>query len=459
MRRLTLISLVLLVGCPERQWGGGSPIPAHPDSQGGLPTELTEVGPDGEPLAPVGNGEPAKSIRGDATYVVAPGSKYPDLKSVAKLLKPGDIVEVYGNATYPGGVRFEQDGTAEKPILIRGQLIEGKRPVIKGSADTIEAKGDHYVFEDLEITGATKRCFFHHADDIIVRRVFIHDCHNGLLGADDDSGSLLLEHSEFARSGEGDRHHQIYMATDEKAHPGAVFRMQHCYVHDGVGGINVKSRAERNEIHYNWIEGAMYQELELIGPDGGDPKLKREDSEVVGNVLYKTNPSHAVRVGGDGTGDTGGRYRFLYNTFVMADSKAAIRVYDSTESVELYNNAFYRAGGVGLQLVKETEAKWVSGSSTISGSNNWLSDGSSSVNSLTATKYGASPGFISLASRDLKPGPGSPLIGGANPNPPSSSTYPFSNPTNVPAFEPSPGIGPPKPRKAAAKPAIGAFEP
>jgi len=37
-------------------------------------------------------------------------------------------------------------------------------------------------------------------------------------------------------------------------------------VHDGNGGNGVKSRAERNEIYYNWIEGSLYHELELIGP-------------------------------------------------------------------------------------------------------------------------------------------------------------------------------------------------
>ncbi len=51
--------------------------------------------------------------------------------------------------------------------------------------------------------------------------------------------------------------HQIYMATDESAHPGSVFRMQFCYMHDGAGGNNVKSRSERNEIYYNWIEGRL----------------------------------------------------------------------------------------------------------------------------------------------------------------------------------------------------------
>ena len=68
------------------------------------------------------------------------------------------------------------------------------------------------------------------------------------------------------------------------AHPGSVFRMEHCWVHDGNGGNGVKSRAERNEIYYNWIEGSYYHELELIGPDGMDESLARERPPAGGGV-------------------------------------------------------------------------------------------------------------------------------------------------------------------------------
>ena len=96
----------------------------------------------------------------------------------------------------------------------------------------------------------------------------VHDCpRQGILGADNDSGSLTLERVEVHHCGGGTQDHQIYMASDEVAHPGSVFRMQSCWIHDANGGNNVKSRAERNEIYFNWIEGAFYHELELIGPD------------------------------------------------------------------------------------------------------------------------------------------------------------------------------------------------
>ncbi len=64
----------------------------------------------------------------------------------------------------------------------------------------------------------------------------------------------------------------------------------------------MKSRAERNEIYFNWVEGGRYHELELIGADGQAPGLAREDSDLVGYVLRKTNDSYSIRIGGDGTG-------------------------------------------------------------------------------------------------------------------------------------------------------------
>ena len=38
--------------------------------------------------------------------------------------------------------------------------------------------------------------------------------------------------------------------------------MVHSYVHDNHGGDSVKSRAQRNDIHYNWIAGSSYFELD-----------------------------------------------------------------------------------------------------------------------------------------------------------------------------------------------------
>jgi hypothetical protein len=231
------------------------------------------------------------------------------------------------------------------------------------------------------------------------------------------------------------------MATDEVNRPGSVFRMRHCYLHDGNGGNNVKSRAERNEILYNWIEGAYYHELELIGPDpGGAPDgwsegLVREDSDVVGNVLWQRNTFFITRVGGDGTGQSNGRYRFVNNT-VLAGASAVFRVFDGIQSIEMHNNVFCRADGTALNLLRTVEADWTDGE-RIAGSNNWVRSGSTNIpTQWTGTLTGTSPGFADLAAYDLTPAAGSPLLNAANASPQTSIDFPFPNPHFPPAFAP-----------------------
>ena len=401
-------------------------------------------------------------------YQVGPGKPYANLQAVASSLRPGDVVEVSGGATYAGGVRFTQSGTAASKIRIVGLRAGGARPVLSGGTNTVEFSANHYVFEGFDVTAGSSRCVFHHGDDITIRDTVVHDCpSHGILGADSDSGSLTLEYSEVYRSGAGDTRHQIYMATDETAYPGAVFRMQYCYVHDGNGGNNVKSRAERNEIYYNWIEGAYYHDLELIGPDGQDGDLKREDSDVVGNVVYQgfaTRSHPAIRIGGDGTGETFGRYRFVNNTIVMGSASTApvFRIFDGIDSVEMHNNVLFREGGGAVTVLTDGDASWLSGR-TIGGSRNWVTSGSSAIPSTwTGTLTGSSPGFAELASRNLRPSSSSPLRDAGASSFASPSGRAFPSPTPAAVFEPPQrrltAAGAAVPRAAVGAVDIGAFE-
>ena len=85
---------------------------------------------------------------------------------------------------------------------------------------------NHFVLDGFEIIGdgnEENSCLIHKADQVVVRNVIVHECgRHGLLGTDDDSGSLTLEYSEFYANGGGLYYHQIYMATDESTYPGSV---------------------------------------------------------------------------------------------------------------------------------------------------------------------------------------------------------------------------------------------
>jgi hypothetical protein len=375
------------------------------------------------------------------TYEVGPGKPHPNLQSVAPLLGPGDVVLVDGGATYPGGVVLDNAGTAAAPIVVRGVPVGGTRPRVSGGTNTIEVRANHYVLEGLDITGGSFRCLYHHAHNVVARDLVIHGCAaHGLLGADDDSGSLVLEYSEIYDCGGGTQNHCIYMATDEVTYPGSVFRMQHNYIHGTNGGNAVKSRAQRNEIYFNWIEGALYHELELIGPDpaGGNaiPGV-REDSDVVGNVLRKVNTFSVTRFGGDGTGASEGRYRFAFNTVLTQPGGGAVfRLFDPLESVEMHGNVFHGAGGAAVNMLREVEADWVAGR-VVGGDRNWVTAGSQNVPpEWTGTITGADPGFANAAALDLRPAASAPIRDAGPAGTTSPPGHAFPSPLFPPALTP-----------------------
>ena len=382
------------------------------------------------------------------TYQVGPSRTYKKLQDVAPLLSPGDLVEVDGNATYPGDLIFTRPGTSVNKITIRGIRVNGLRPIISGGTNTVEFRlSDHYVFESFDVTGGSFRGIYHHAHDITIRDTVVHDCPaHGILGADTDSGSLLMEYVEVYHCGNGTGQHPVYMATDEFAHPGSVFRMQYCYLHDQNGGNNIKSRAERNEIYYNWVSGGFYGEIELIGPDPhGNKKVNtdtaREDSDVVGNVFQhkSTQGTRMARVGSDGTGETNGRYRFVNNTFILRQGQTspAFEIFQGIESLEVHNNVFFRVGGAPIdKVVLETRVRWVAGRVS-TGTNNWVPTGSALIpTAWTGTLTGTNPGFTDINTLNLRPIATSPLVNAGNGNPPSPAGHPFISPLFPPAFEP-----------------------
>ena len=381
------------------------------------------------------------------TFHVGPGRPHANLPALfsAVSLQPGDIVEVDAGA-YAGGVILNRSGTAAQPIVIRGiRGGDGRRPLLSGGTNTFEfRRADHVVLEGLEFTGGSSRCVYVNAANVVLRDLLVRDCPaHGILSSDQYSGSITLEYSEIRTSGAGDGRHALYIQTDEIANPGSIFRMHHTYVHSGNGGNLLKSRAERNEIHYNWFEGAFYHELELIGPDqytqqsGWSVGLKREDSEVLGNVIVHSGSFGSVmRLGGDGTGESRGRYRVVNNTIVVSGSATAttvFRLFEGLESVEAHNNVIHRSSNGELRIERAVEAIWAAGSRRVAGSQNWISAGATMVPAeWTGTLAGSSPMFANAANHDYRPAAGSPLLAAGNPAPTSPSAWPFPSPTLLP---------------------------
>jgi hypothetical protein len=405
-----------------------------------------------------------------ATYTVGPsGRQYSQLASLfsAVDLQPGDIVLVDGNATYSGGVVVgsNDSGTAANPVIVRWTRAAGQtRPLLSGGTHTIKFEQAHnVVFEGFDLTGGASSCIFNEADGTIVRDVLVRNCpSHGILGADQNSGSFTLEYSEVRNSGASTTRHSIYMQNDQVVYPDAVFRMRYNYVHSGTGGILMRSRYTRSEIYYNWFEGSTNEAMEFIGPDceaqkaGWSANLRREDADVVGNVVVHTSSwRNAVRMGGDLVGRSQGRVRLVNNTIIFDNGSTsianAVDVRLGAESLEMHNNVIHRTGSGTLQAVYELPASsagqpyacspqsrepWSSGRK-VAGSNNWIRTGAALVPpEWTSTASGADPGLTAIATRNLRPATGSPLVDAGNGAPATPGAFPFPSPLQLPLSEP-----------------------
>jgi hypothetical protein len=387
-----------------------------------------------------------------ATYLVGPGKTYAKLQDVADLLKPGDIVNVDGNTTYPANVFIEKSGTAGQRITINGmQPSNGTRPVITGAGSYgISISADYIILQGFEVIGGPKGIGVF-GDNITVKNCVIHGCNHGLIGYGTGTGSVTVEYCELYGNGVptgGATQHQIYMATDEIDHPGATFRLQYSYLHDGVEGDNVKSRSERNEIYYNWIElaGTSGHGLGLFAPDPEDNDrvtiaTAREDADVVGNVIIQ-NRNACARIGGDAPGyPTNGRYRFVNNTFILSGSRGdVIRTFNTIETLEIYNNAiFSTTAGSDIRVVNDADGEWVHTPRSLTGGNNWVVSGATmmpAAGEWTATIRGSASPFSGAASKNYHPGQGSALVNAGAAATPTIASYPFPNPLFPPTFQP-----------------------
>lgn len=393
-----------------------------------------------------------------ATYRVGSAAEF---EKTASRVKPGDVLEVEAGA-YRGQITLRSSGTAEQPITVRG--VGAQRPVIATSGGTaggavVRIWGSHVVLEHFEITGErdakTARGLYVVADDVTIRDVLVRDVAGQGIQSSDTSGSLTLDRVEVQRCGTGQFAHQVYVATDNARFPKAVFRMLGCYLHDGSGGNNVKSRAGRTELIGNWIEGSAFHELDLIGADPkgqhAAPAAVREDADVVGNVFRKRAGSGGgfARLGTDTTGASDGRYRFVHNTFVVdPDARGPVTVFKlkSVQSVEATNNVFFSPTAK-LQLVD--------GSAATAGANNWICTRALAIPpQWKGTLRGDDPGFRDAKALDFRPSAGSPLIGAGASASVSPAGFEFPHPHGAPELQPT---QPPRPRAKVEPPDIGAF--
>jgi len=429
------------------------------------------------------------------TYRVGEGAPYSKVGYVAERLEPGDVVEITGDLCET--FTLTRHGRHDAPITIRGVYTQRNgrdvRPAITAEPDKrpgIEVRGAWYVIENLSLTGANgtpgaESALHVRASHVTVRNCRIHHNRQGL-SAFGDIRDLTVEFCEFDSNGAGSNRHSIYVISTAA---GGVFTLQHCWLHDGVGGVLVKTRFPENVIRYNWFESAFYAMFKLVSlqktprhvTDERLPHVRNAD--IVGNVFFggwSPGPQwSAITIGGESDGIEGD-VNIAHNLFIStnaawkpalgesADRPTPLLAHGNIDHIRVYNNVFLDYGTAGSTIYHRG---WVTqsarterfverrggGEPVIEASNNWICEKAMGIpQSFRNTTRGMNPRFMDLAEGDFRPVIDSPLNGAGLSDLPRGRLVPLA-----PEYEPQKGIRAdrkPRRRPQADPPSIGPFE-
>ena len=343
-----------------------------------------------------------------ATLQVGPGKTYAMPCDAIAAAQAGDTIEVDAAGNYSGNTcAWTTDNLTITGVNGRAKIdLTGTTPAQQKGIFTISAP--NATIENFELSGAAISSgagnngagIRHQGLNLTVRNCYIHDNQDGILGAPAtaNTGTILVENSEFSHNGAGDGFsHNMYIGDF------ATFTLQFSYSHHGNVGHLFKSRAFTTLVLYNRITdetgGTASYEVDI--PNGGT-------GYVIGNIIEQSpttqNPT-IVNFAEEGSPAGYDTHLFVVNNTFVNDLGSGTFVNDATSTpAVIENNIFDKAGTISGQA-----------SATL-------------MTNFDGTK-GADPMFTNVASYDVTLLPGSPCI--------DKGTTPGSNATQSlsPAFE------------------------
>lgn len=284
------------------------------------------------------------------TLAVGAGRSYASPCQAVAAANPHDVIEISAG-TYTDSCSLPVEG-----LTLRG--VDGQPKIdLSGTDHPAQYKGIYVIdaaditIESLELTGA------HISDDnganaaalrvqapgLTVRGCNIHDNQNGILGG--TTGTLTIEHSEFANNGVGNGcntggcTHNLYIANIDTLN--FRFNWSHHVATDTADkGHLLKSRAKNNFILYNRLTGEDgFDSYEIDLPNGGLAVL-------VGNLIQKgakSGNSNVFSWGEEGTSNPDKRVFVASNTFVN-DRASGTFIHTAGATLVAHNNLFVGSG-------------------------------------------------------------------------------------------------------------------
>src|SRR6185312_2675679 len=169
------------------------------------------------------------------------------------------------------------------------------------------------------------------AGDLVLNNCYFHDNQDGLLAADNATGTITVNNTEFAHNGTGDgKTHNIYVGKI------AQLTINNSYFHDAVVGHEIKSRALNTIIQNSRIfdqSGSASYGIDL--PNGGKAVIK---NNIIEQGANSQNPA-IIHVGGE-TPIYGGTNVQISNNVILNDlhSTSATAVNNQTTVPVTFSN-------------------------------------------------------------------------------------------------------------------------
>ncbi len=262
-----------------------------------------------------------------------------DFKNLSKMVADGDSVE-FSPGNYPNAEAVWR--ASSLTLFCDSGYAKMQAPQISNKKAIWVVQGNNALIKGIEFTGAKVEDkngagIRAEGENLAIQNCYFHHNENGILGG---KGILRVEHSIFENNGHGDGYsHNIYLSQRV-----SEFSLSFCISRLTKIGHNVKSRAAKNIIEFNYIadEKTGNSSYGIDLPNGGIALIK-------GNILHKglrAQNEALISYGAEGIKHQENKFVAVNNTLVSEyPGSKFIRLKNFQDKAVLLNN-LYAGNGI-----------------------------------------------------------------------------------------------------------------